>query len=154
VIVFIPRSRDGCKPAGFDEEWLPRRCPGCGVVAVVGHGRRLRQSHDQIRDSIRIRRGICNHCHHTLTVLPAWCVPCAPYNLQARKEALGRLADGETLEGSAPGCRDPDRIADPSTVRRWFWRRMESMRFFFAPTILAWDWRAAARILIVERIPP
>jgi hypothetical protein len=87
-------------------------------------------------------------------VLPAWCVPGALYNLSAREEALGRLADGETLEESAPDCRDPDRIADPSTVRRWFWRRMESLRFFFSPTIFAWDWRVAARILIVERIPP
>jgi hypothetical protein len=120
----------------------------------VGHGRRSRQAHDHGHDSIRIRRGLCNHCHRTLTVLPAWCVPNAPYNLPARQEALGRLANGKTLEQAAPDCRDPNRIADPSTIRRWFWRRLESLRFFFSPTILAWDWRAAARILSVERIPP
>jgi hypothetical protein len=81
-------------------------------------------------------------------------MPRALYSLSARKEALGRLAAGETLEESAPDGRDPDRIADSSTVRRWFWRRMGSLRFFFSPTILAWDWRAAARILTMERIPP
>jgi hypothetical protein len=81
-------------------------------------------------------------------------VPRAPYNLPAREEAIHRLTAGETLEGSAPDCRDPNRIADPSTIRRWFRRRIESLWFFFSPTILAWDWRAAARILIVERIPP
>jgi hypothetical protein len=121
---------------------------------VIGHGRRFRQAHDRCHDSIRVRRGICNRCHQTLTVLPAWCVPNAPYNLPARQEALDRLVDGQTLEQAAPDCRDPDRVANPSTIRRWFWRRIESLLFFFSPTILAWDWRAAARILIVERIPP
>jgi hypothetical protein len=81
-------------------------------------------------------------------------VPGAIYNRAACEEALGRLADGGTLEGSASDCRDPNRIADPSTIRRWFWRRIENLRFFSSPIILAWDWRAAARILIVERASP
>ena len=81
-------------------------------------------------------------------------MPGALYNLPAREQALDRLAAGETLEQAAPDCRDPDRIADPSTLRRWFWRRMESLRFLLSPTLLAWDWRAAARMLIVERVPP
>jgi hypothetical protein len=154
VIVFIPRSADGCKAGDFDGEWLPRQCPGCGQVAVVGHGRRRRQSHDELHSSIRVRRGFCNHCSHTVTVLPHWCVPGAVYNLPAREQALDRFAGGGTLEQSAPDCRDPDRIADTSTIRRWLLRRLESLRFFFSPTLLAWDWRAAARILIVERVPP
>ena len=43
-----------------------------------------------------------------------------------------------------------------ATLRRWFWRRMESLSFvlFRAPTLLAWDWRAASRILISEPNPP
>ncbi len=154
MIVFIPRSADGCKPGDFDREWLPRQCPGCGQVAVIGHGRRSRQSHDQVHDSIRVRRGLCNRCHQTLTVLPPWCVPRAPYTLRARAQAMARLAAGGTLEESAPDCRDPDRIADPSTIRRWLLRRLESLQFLCWPTLFAWDWRAAARILIVERVPP
>jgi hypothetical protein len=154
VIVFIPCSTAGCKPGEYDAEWLPRQCPGCEVAAVIGHGRRWRQAHDDRHDRIRIRRGFCKHCDLTLTVLPAWCVPGALYNLPARREALGRLAEGESLEASAPLCHDPDRIADPSTVRRWFWRRMASLRFFFSPTILAWDFRAAARILTAEAWTP
>ena len=154
VIVFIPRSADGCKPGDFDGEWLPRECPGCGEAAVIGHGRRQRQAHDQIHDWIRVRRGLCNHCDRTLTVLPHWCVPRAIYNLSAREQALAHLANGETLEQSAPDCCDPDRIADASTIRRWFWRRMESLRFFCSPTLFAWDFRAAARMLTVERAPP
>ena len=154
MIVFIPCSGDGCKPGGFDGEWLPRECPGCSWSAVVGHGRRRRRSHDRAHDSIRIRRGLCNHCHRTVTVLPAFCIPGAVYSLPARQEALGRLADGETLETAAPVCRDPDRVADASTVARWFRRRMQSLPLFFSPTILAWDFYAAARILIVEAWPP
>jgi hypothetical protein len=60
-------------------------------------------------------------------------VPGALYNLPARQEALDRLAEGETLEASAPVCLDPDRIADSSTIRRWFWRRMASLRFSSHP---------------------
>jgi hypothetical protein len=37
VIVFIPRSGDGCKPGDYDAEWLPRQCPACLGTAVIGH---------------------------------------------------------------------------------------------------------------------
>lgn len=69
---------------------------------------------------------------------------------------MQRLADGMSLEQAAPDCLNPDRIADPSTLRRWCWRRIESLMFLIyrAPTILAWDWRAASRILIPEPNPP
>jgi Domain of unknown function (DUF6431) len=114
---FYPMFRDRM------QAWRIRRRMAAPAVsrewlAIIGNGRRWRQAHDGVHDSIRIRRGICNHCRLTLTVLPAWCVPGALYNLPARREALGRLAEGETLEASARVCRDPDRIADPSTVRR------------------------------------
>ena len=46
VIVFIPRSGDGCKPGEYDAEWLPRQCPACCQLAIIGHGRRRRQAHD------------------------------------------------------------------------------------------------------------
>ena len=156
VIVFIPCSGDGCKPGDCDGEWLPRDCPGCGRTSVIGHGRRFRQAHDRTHDSIRIRRGICLQCRRTLTVLPCYCIPGAQFSLPARREALGRLAEGHTLEEAAPECRDPDRIADSSTVLRWAWRRIESLRFALwrAPTLLAWDFLAVSRILFVEPAPP
>jgi hypothetical protein len=81
-------------------------------------------------------------------------VPRAIYNLPARNQAMQRLAGGEPLERAAPDCRHPDRIADASTIRRWLRRRIESLRFFLSPTLLAWDWRAAAGILIGESAPP
>jgi hypothetical protein len=155
VIVFIPRSGDECKPGEADSEWLPRQCPACRQIAIIGHGRRRRQAHDAIRDWIVVRRGLCKGCGSTLTVLPAVCVPGALYALAARRQALDRLAGGCPLEQAAPDGRDPDRIADASTIRRWFWRRIQSPRLLnWMPTVFAWDWRAVGRILIAEPISP
>lgn len=155
MIVFIPRSGEERKRGQADSEWLPRRCPACGETAVIGHGRRRRPAHDGKHAWIRVRRGRCKVCGGTLTVLPAWCVPGAPYSLLARQQALEQLGQGMPVEQAAPHCRDPDRLADSSTVRRWFWRRIESLRFLaWAPTLFAWDWRAAGRILIAEPISP
>lgn len=158
VIVFIPRSGEECKPAVADSEWLPRQCPTCGQIAIIGHGRRRRQAHDHIHDWIRVRRGLCKVCGGTVTVLPAWCVPDAPYSLAARQEALEQ-AGIVPAERVTVCCRDPDRIADPSTIRRWLRRRIESLQRRLpntaeAPTLLAWDWRAASRILIAESVSP
>jgi hypothetical protein len=155
VIVFIPRSGEECKPGDFDAEWLPRQFPACGRIAIVGHGRRRRPAHDAIHAWIRVRRGICRVCGGTLTVLPWWCVPGAPYSLLARQVALQQLAQGASTEQAAPHCRDPDRLPDASTVRRWFWRCLAGVRFLLRiPTLLAWDWRAASRILIAEPSSP
>ncbi len=88
-------------------------------------------------------------------MLPARCVPGGSYSLLARQEALTRLADGWTGQEAAPDCLDPHRIADPSTIRRWVRRRMESLGSAVnrVTTLFAWDWRAAARILIPEPNP-
>lgn len=155
VIVFIPRSDGECKPDEAESEWLPRQCPACGQIAIIGHGRRRRQAHDGMHDWILVRRGMCKVCGGTLTVLPAWCVPGAPYSLLARQQALARLGQGCRVEQASPHCRDPDRMADFSTIRRWVWRRIESLRFLaVAPTLFAWDWRAACRTLIAEPLSP
>jgi hypothetical protein len=154
VIVFIPRSATGCNPEQEECEWLPRQCPSCAGNAVVGHGRRRRQAHDGKHDWIVVRRGICKLCGRALTVLPGWCVPGAQYGLATRQQAFAALARGSSIEQAAPHCRDPNRIAEPSTLRRWVWRRIESLPFWRAPTLFAWDWRAASRILIAEPISP
>jgi hypothetical protein len=155
VIVFIPRSGAECKADQAQSEWLPRRCPACGQTTIIGHGRRRRQAHDGGHDWILVRRGFCKACRRTLTALPGGCVPGAPYSLCARRQALHQIALGCSTEQAAPDCRDPDRVADPATIRRWFWRHMESLRFWaWTPTLFAWDWRGASRILIAEPSPP
>ena len=66
-------------------------------------------------------------------------------------------------EQSVPDVRDPNRLPDPSTVRRWCWQLfllaiVLSNKLWQAvgwntsrpPTILAWDWNAISRILPLE----
>lgn len=155
VIVFIPHSGVGGKSDQTGGEWLPRQCPACGQMAVIGHGRRRRQAHDETHAWISVRRGFCKMCARTLTALPAWCVPGAPYSLRARQQALAQLAQDQPVQQAAPHCRDPDRLPDAATVRRWFWRRMQGLLFWAGPpTLFAWDWRAASRMLISEAFSP
>jgi len=58
-------------------------------------------------------------------------------------------------------------MPDPSTLRRWARRRLVSLwygakawlrgfawKILQAPTILAWDWAAAGRILLLEANSP
>lgn len=154
VIVFIPCSGGECNAQQEEGEWLPRKCPACGQMAVIGNGRRMRSAHDRYHDHIRVRRGRCRRCGRSVTVLPGRCVPGACYSLIARQEAMQRIAAGAVVEEAAPDCRDPNRVADPSTLRRWCWRRIQSLVFAFnrVTTILAWDFVAARRILFPETV--
>jgi len=76
---------------------------------------------------------------------------------------------GGSWEQSAPHTKDPARLPDPSTLQRWACRRLvslwqgvkahciwaqESQKFLQTPTILAWDWSAARRILRLEANAP
>ena len=144
---------------------LPRRCPVCRNDTIIGHGRRLRQSHDDQRESIWVRRGICEPCRKTFTVLPDWLAPSGHYSLHCRQQSCERIAAGDTAEQAAPHCKDPTRLPDPSTVRRWAQRRLISVwcwvkagtqgeRFLRTPTILAWDLGAFCRILPFEARSP
>ena len=88
---------------------------------MVGHGRRRKQAHDEHHDWIKIRRGICIACHKTITFLPVFSLPYTHYSLLARSEALRRyFVLGCSWEAAAPLVKDPRRIADPATLRRWF----------------------------------
>jgi hypothetical protein len=144
---------------------LPRQCPVCREATIIGHGRRLRQSHDDRRESIWVRRGVCRSCERTFTILPDWLGPSAPFSLRCRQQACERIAAGDPVEQAAPHCKDPSRSPDPSTLRRWAHRRLLSVWCWLkagamgeyplqAPTIVAWDLSAACRILRIEASSP
>jgi hypothetical protein len=144
---------------------LPRQCPRCQTHSIVGHGRRLRPCHDDRRQRIWIRRGICRLCDKTFTVLPDWLAPSAPFSLRCRQLACEHLAAGDSIEQAAPQCQDPSCLPDPTTVSRWAGRRLASvccwlstgragMAFLLAPTIVAWDLIALHRILPFEARSP
>ena len=137
---------------------MVRICPACQQVSVIGHGWRWRQAHDANHTWIRIQRGICKLCDRTLTMLPDWLVPGGHYSLPARQQAARLAGEAQRpVEQCIPDSADRDRSADPSTVRRWFQRRLESLSRIpigkwthASPTLFAWDWKAARRILIPE----
>ena len=64
---------------------------------------------------------MCNRCGKTFTFLPPFSPPYGHYSLIARSQALRRyFLEGRCWEDAAPTIQDPDRVADPSTLRRWF----------------------------------
>ena len=175
VTAGLHASRDSCYRTRGDQRQhragviplrlLPRRCPFCRNLSIVGHGRRLRPAHDDRHRRIWVRRGICRPCRKTFTVLPDWLVPRAPFTLRCRQLACERLAAGDSPDQAAPHCHDPSRSPDPSTLRRWAHRRFHSaccwlkaggraLQFLRRPTILAWDLRAFCRILPIEAKSP
>jgi hypothetical protein len=104
---------------GLDEIIL-RRCPVCEQDSIVGHGRRRKQAHDEYHDWIGIRRGRCVRCGRTLTFLSVFSLPYTHYSLLARCQALlRRFVEQCSWEKALPKLLDPDRLPDPSTVRRW-----------------------------------
>jgi len=97
-----------------------RRCPVCERDSIIGHGRRRKQAHDEHHDWIRIRRGLCPGCGKTFTLLPLLSPPYTHYSLLARAQALRRhFLEHCSWEEATPTLKDPDRVPDPSTLRRW-----------------------------------
>jgi hypothetical protein len=149
---------------------LPRWCPVCGKRTIVGHGQRRKQAHDSQRDWIRIRRGRCRPCRKTFTILPLWSPPYCHYSIDCRQQAWDEVCANIDIgwEQAAPHCKDPTRLPDPGTLRKWACGRLVSLwysarvcmygliswRFFRASTILAWDGAAASRILLLKTRSP
>ena len=167
LFIALPETEDEFDSGliAFPLRLLPRRCPLCGNDTIIGHGRRLRQSHDDRRECVWVRRGACPPCRKTFTILPDWLAPSAHYSLYCRQQACGQIATGDSAEQAAPHCKDPTRLADPSTLRRWTQRRLLSLwcwmkvgvpdrLFLRTPTILAWDLGAFCRILPIEARSP
>ncbi len=97
-----------------------RRCPVCERDSIIGHGRRRKQAHDEYHSWIGIRRGRCPDCGKTFTFLPWLSLPYTHYSLLARCQALRRrFADHCSWEEATPTLKDPNRVPDPSTLRRW-----------------------------------
>jgi Domain of unknown function (DUF6431) len=126
----------------------------CGNPTITGHGLRRKQAHDERHGWIWIRRGLCRPCRKTFTILPTWSPPYGHYSLHCRQQAWQSLRAASSWEESVPSIREPDRLPDPSTVRRWAaqlcWLGLWLANIFTPPTILAWDWDAIRLTLPVE----
>jgi len=97
--------------------------------------------------------------------LPDWLAPSGHYTLRCRQQACERIGSGESVEQAVPYCKDPNRLPDSSTVRRWAQQRLLTLwcwikvgahggDFLRTPTILAWDLGALCRILPIEARSP
>ena len=123
TILFIPLS---ALPHKLETDWardcdkILRRCPACERDSIIGHGRRSKQAHDEHHDWIGIRRGRCPVCRKTFTFLPLLSLPYTHYSLLARGQALRRrFVEHCSWEDAMPTLKDPDRVPDASTIRRW-----------------------------------
>ena len=165
LFIALPAAKDNIDPGVTPLELLPRRCPLCRDHTIIGHGLRSRHAHDDRNERIWVRRGICQPCNKTFTILPDWLAPSAPFSLRCRQQACEHIAAGDSVEQAAPHCQDPSRSPDPSTLRRWAHRRLLSVccwvatgaigqHLLRAPTILAWDLGALCRILPFEARSP
>jgi Domain of unknown function (DUF6431) len=97
-----------------------RRCPICGRDLIIGHGRRRKQAHDEHHDWIGIRRGRCTGCGKTFTFLPLLSLPYTHYSLLMHCHALWRrFVEHCSWEEATPTLKDPNRVPDSSTLRRW-----------------------------------
>jgi hypothetical protein len=161
TILFIPLS---AAQYNLEADWaeanseiILRRCPVCSENSIIGHGRRHKQAHDEHHDWIGIRRGLCNRCGKTFTFLPPFSPPYSHYSLIARSRALRRyFLEGRSWEAAAPSVKDPNRVADPSTVRRWF-RGLDSSRppfSFLRQAMLAIKtWLRRPEIFVLDPLP-
>jgi len=124
TILFIPLS---VPPHKLETDWaascagaILRQCPVCEHDSIIGHGRRRKQAHDEHHDWIDIRRGRCTGCGKTFTFLPWLSLPYTHYSLLARCQALRRrFVEHYSWEQATPTFKDPDRVPDSSTLRRW-----------------------------------
>jgi hypothetical protein len=92
----------------------------CEIDSIIGHGRRRKQAHDEYHDWIGIRRGRCPVCKRTFTFLPLLSLPYTHYSVLTRCQALQRrFLKHCSWEEAAPTLKDPNRVPDPSTLRRW-----------------------------------
>ena len=134
-----------------------RHCPICAQDSIVGHGRRRKQAHDQRHDWIGIRRGLCSRCGKTFTFLPPFSPPYGHYSFIARSQALQRrFLEGRPWEDAAPTVKDPDRVADPSTLRRWC-QTLDSSRppFSFLRKMIraVGTWFIRTEVLVHDSLP-
>jgi hypothetical protein len=108
---------------------------------------------------------MCRPCKKTFTILPDWLAPSGHFSLHCRRQAYERIGAGDSAEQVALHCKDPTRLPDPSTVRRWAQHRLLSVwcwikagvrneHFLHSPTILAWDLGALCNILPLEAKSP
>lgn len=71
------------------------------------------------RDTLTIRRVVCDNCKGVVRLLPPFVAPYKHYGRPAIDEALQQVQQGTSAEDVRVSLHNPDRQPDASTVRRW-----------------------------------
>jgi hypothetical protein len=121
-------------------------------------GIRRKQAHDEHHDWIWIHRGRCAGCGKTFTFLPLLSLPYTHYSLVARSQALLlRFVEHCCWDKALPKLKDPDRLADPSTIRRWssgLDTSQPALSFLRQTVTRATHWLDRGRQGLDEGVPP
>jgi integrase len=141
TILFIPLST---AQYNLDADWaeadteIVRKCPICLCDSIIGHGRRRKQAHDEDHDWIPIRRGRCNLCGKTFTLLPV-------------RSPLGY---GRSHQRVAAGLRlrQPSRVIVPLSAEEvaTFWRSFHSCRDLAIVGLMLLDGLRSCEILSLQ----
>jgi len=67
---------------------LPRRSPVCHDDTIIGQDGDSVSATTTGNACIWVRRGICQPCSKTFTILPDWLVPSGDYSLHCRQAGL------------------------------------------------------------------
>ena len=99
----------------------PASCPGCAAIGrLIGHGsysRTVVQPTQTI--PIRIQRLLCTACHHTLSLLPACCLPFRHYATATIQTVLTLRTEAQ-VSWSRIGQRFlPADLPTRTTCREW-----------------------------------
>ena len=122
------RRQDRSGVTRISLQQIPRWCPVCRGendhrprAATQTSARRAPRLH---LGAARTLPALRQDVHHPAQLVVAvWSL-----QLRCRRQAWDAIcSDRETWEQSAPLCKDPTRLPDPSTLRRWAWRRLISL---------------------------
>jgi hypothetical protein len=124
--MFIPLC---VPPHKLETDWaascagvILRRCPICGCDSIIGHGCRRKQAHDAHHDWIGSGAVAAAAAGRPSPFLPLLSLPCTHYSLLTRCQALRqRFVEHCSWEEATPTptLKDPNRVPDSSTLRRW-----------------------------------
>ena len=112
---------------------LQRRCPACGTVALVGHGRPWRTYQEGPtarrgrRRRVRIGRLRCTACDRTHTVLPLELGPRTRYRLEVLEAVCTAAGGAKARIAAAAGGVSPERIG--AWLGLWQSRVADLIRF-------------------------
>jgi len=99
----------------------PRLCPNCSAVEkLVGHGSYQRQVCDHTQALlILVKRLLCKICRHTVSLLPAFCLPYRHYHTSVIQKVLSLRIQGTSSWSEVRRNFLPYDLPALSTCREW-----------------------------------